>query len=73
MMPPGLLPFGPNPFLMQQLAAASGLRQNFHQNQQRAGLLGLFLIYIIKGNVPGSKTISSSNFFLGGNFLEINF
>jgi hypothetical protein len=42
MMPPGLLPFGPNPFLMQQLAAASGLRQNFHQHQQRAGLLGPF-------------------------------
>jgi hypothetical protein len=30
----------------------------------------LLVIYIIKGNVPGSKTISSSNFFLGGNFLE---
>jgi hypothetical protein len=30
-------------------------------------------IYIIKGNVRGSKTISSNNFFGGGNFLEIIF
>jgi hypothetical protein len=30
-------------------------------------------IYIIKGNVPGSKTITSNNFFGGGNVLEINF